>query len=155
MEKFFFGAYEDIYHVIAFLVSVGFIKYKSQRNSILKVTEKSYYVTNLADEKISLILNTASHLKWYMERCLLIKKYFGEYSGTQLKTLNTKLISIVLGMNQSVSVVKDGQNPFKHVYYLRMEYVLDCLREAGVYFIKELCYLFEVDKCIVGRENGI
>ncbi len=91
MEKFFFGAYEDIDHVIAFLVSVGFIRYKSQRNSILKLTEKSYYVTNLADEKIRLIMNNAPHLKWYMERCLLIKKYFGEYSGTQLKNLQYKI----------------------------------------------------------------
>lgn len=91
MEKFFFGAYEDIDNVIAFLVSVGFIRYKSQRNSSLKLTEKSYYVTNLADEKIRLIMNNAPYLKWYMERCLLIKKYFGEYSGTQLKNLQYKI----------------------------------------------------------------
>lgn len=91
MEKFFFGAYEDIDHVIAFLVSVGFIKYKFQRNSVFKLTEKSYYVTTLADEKIRLIMDDAPYLKWYMERCLLIKQYFGEYSGTQLKNLQYKI----------------------------------------------------------------
>lgn len=91
MERFFFGAYEDIDHVIAFLVSITFIRYKSQRNSVLKLTEKSYYVTNLADEKIRSIMDDAPHLKWYMERCLLIKKHFGEYSGTQLKNLQYKI----------------------------------------------------------------
>lgn len=91
MERFFFGAYEDIDYVIAFLVSVGFIKYKFQRNSVLKLTEKSYYVTNLADEKIRLIMDDVPYLKWYMERCLLIKQYFGEYSGTQLKNLQYKI----------------------------------------------------------------
>lgn len=91
MERFFFGAYEDIDHVIAFLVSVGFLRYKVQRNSVLKLTEKSYYVTKLADEKIRLILNDGSYLKWYVERCLLIKKFFGEYSGTQLKNLQYKI----------------------------------------------------------------
>lgn len=91
MEKFFFGAYEDIDNVIAFLVSVGFIRYKSQRNSVLKMTEKSYYVTNLADEKIRLCMDDTHYLKWYKNRCLLIKKYFGEYSGTQLKNLQYKI----------------------------------------------------------------
>lgn len=91
MERFFFGAYEDIDQVIVFLVSVGFIRFNSQRNSVLKLSEKSYYVTNLADEKIGLIMADALHLKWYMERCLLIKKYFGEYSGTQLKNLQYKI----------------------------------------------------------------
>lgn len=91
MERFFFGAYEDIDEVIAFLVTVGFIKYKVQRNSVLKLTEKRYYVTNLADEKMKLPMDTTPYLKWYLERCLLIKKYFGEYTGTQLKNLQYKI----------------------------------------------------------------
>ncbi|RXE57617.1 hypothetical protein [Acetivibrio mesophilus] len=91
MERFFFGAYEDIDHVISFLVSVGFVRFITKRNSVLKLTEKSYYVTNLADEKIRLLTDNAPHLKWYMERCLLIKKYFGAYSGTQLKNLQYKI----------------------------------------------------------------
>lgn len=91
MEKFFFGAYEDIDNVISFLVSVGFVRFITQRNSVLKLTEKSYYVTTLADEKIRLFMDNAPYLKWYMDRCLLIKKYFGEYSGTQLKNLQYKI----------------------------------------------------------------
>lgn len=91
MERFFFGAYEDIDEVIAFLVSVGFIKYKVQRNSVLKLTEKSYYVTKLANEKMKSPIDDTPYLKWYLERCLLIKNYFGEYTGTQLKNLQYKI----------------------------------------------------------------
>lgn len=91
MERFFFGAYEDIDEVIAFLVTVGFIKYKVQRNSVLKLTEKRYYVTNLADEKMKLPMDNIPYLKWYLDRCLLIKQYFGEYTGTQLKNLQYKI----------------------------------------------------------------
>ena len=91
MERFFFGAYEDIDEVIAFLVTVGFIKYEVERNSVLKLTEKRYYVTNLADEKMKLPKNDMPYLKWYLERCVLIKKYFGEYTGTQLKNLQYKI----------------------------------------------------------------
>lgn len=91
MERFFFGAYEDIDEVIAFLVTVGFIKYKVQRNSVLKLTEKRYYVTNLADEKMKLPMDDMPYLKWYLDRCLLIKQYFGEYTGTQLKNLQYKI----------------------------------------------------------------
>jgi len=91
MERFFFGAYEDIDEVIAFLVTIGFIKYKVQRNSVLKLTEKRYYVTNLADEKMKLPMDNIPYLKWYLDRCLLIKQYFGEYTGTQLKNLQYKI----------------------------------------------------------------
>lgn len=91
MERFFFGAYEDIDEVIAFLVTVGFIKYEVERNSVLKLTEKRYYVTNLADEKMKLPKDDMPYLKWYLERCVLIKKYFGEYTGTQLKNLQYKI----------------------------------------------------------------
>lgn len=38
---------------------------------------------------------------------------------------------MLLGMNQSVSVMGSGQNPFKLVYYLRMEYIFECLRDYG------------------------
>lgn len=43
---------------------------------------------------------------------------------------------MILGMNQSVSVSIEGHNPFKLVYYLKMEYILECLREEG-------CILFQ------------
>ncbi|MPM10898.1 hypothetical protein SDC9_57235 [bioreactor metagenome] len=91
MEKFFFGAYEDIDQVIAFLVAVGFIKYTTERNSILRPIEKNYYVTNEADQKMKKNMNEMPYLRWYVDRCLLIKKYFGEYSGTELKNLQYKI----------------------------------------------------------------
>lgn len=91
MEKFFFGAYEDIDEVISFLYSVGFVKFKMKRNSILKLTEKSFYITNFADKKMKTYVDNASYLKWYIDRCLLIKKYFGDYSGTQLKNIQYKI----------------------------------------------------------------
>lgn len=91
MEKFFFGAYEDIDEVISFLYSVGFIRFKMKRNSILKLAEKSFYITNFADEKMKTNLDDASYLKWYIDRCLLIRKYFGDYSGTQLKNIQYKI----------------------------------------------------------------
>lgn len=91
MEKFFFGAYEVIDDVITFLVTVGFIKYKVERNKVLKLTKKSYYVTKLADEKMKLPMDDMPYIKWYLDRCLLIKEYFGEYTGTQLKNLQYKI----------------------------------------------------------------
>ncbi|EGI5429558.1 hypothetical protein F9653_13040 [Listeria monocytogenes] len=91
MEKFFFGAYEDIDQVIAFLVTVGFIKYTTERNSVLRPTEKSYYITNEADLKMKRNMDEMPYLQWYIDRCLLIKKYFGEYSGTELKNLQYKI----------------------------------------------------------------
>lgn len=36
----------------------------------------------------------------------------------------------LLGMNQSVANIDKGENPFKIVYYLKMQYILDCLRQS-------------------------
>lgn len=91
MERFFFGAYEDINQVIAFLVTVGFIKYTTERDSILRPIEKIYYITNEADVKMKRNMDEMPYLQWYIDRCLLIKKYFGEYSGTELKNLQYKI----------------------------------------------------------------
>ena len=87
MEKFFFGAYEDIDDVIAFLVSYGFIVFKSKRNIELNVIDKQYYITQYAEEKTVKVLSEIDALKWYIDRCKQIKKYFGDYSGTQLKNM--------------------------------------------------------------------
>ena len=37
----------------------------------------------------------------------------------------------LLGMNQSVANIDKGENPFKIVYYLKMQYILDCLRQSN------------------------
>lgn len=87
MEKFFFGAYEDIDDVIAFLESYGFIAFKSKRNVELNVIDKQYYITKYAEEKLGNILPKMDSLSWYVNRCDQIKRYFGSYTGTQLKKM--------------------------------------------------------------------
>ncbi|TYA14750.1 hypothetical protein FRY98_03475 [Paenibacillus faecis] len=91
MEKFFFGAYEDIDQVIAFLISCGFIEYASERDTNLRVIKKSYYVTKEADQKMTENLKNLEMLKWYVKRCELIKKYFGDFSGSDLKALQYQI----------------------------------------------------------------
>ncbi|MFS0723676.1 hypothetical protein [Paenibacillus sp. 1P07SE] len=91
MEKFFFGAYEDIDQVIAFLISCGFIEYTSERDISLRVIKKSYYVTKEADEKMIENLKSLEVLNWYVKRCELIKRYFGDYSGSSLKALQYQI----------------------------------------------------------------
>lgn len=84
MERFFFGAYEDIDDVIGFLKSIGFIDFSSKKNSELKTVEKRYFITEKAIKKMESI-SSFSSLEWYIERCLLVKRYFGDCTGTQLK----------------------------------------------------------------------
>lgn len=91
MEKFLFGAYEDIDDVIGFLESIRLIKFSSNKNTILKTIEKQYFITELAVEKVKNNLHTLSTLKWYVERCNLIKRFFGDMSGSQLKISQYKI----------------------------------------------------------------
>ncbi|PID03776.1 hypothetical protein CSV67_03810 [Sporosarcina sp. P2] len=86
MLRYFFGAYEEIDHIILFLVSVGFIKFESRRSVTGKVFDKLYYLSSLGIRKIEKdILTNIQKAKWYEERLLLIKEYFGDLSGTELK----------------------------------------------------------------------
>jgi hypothetical protein len=85
MERFFFGAYEDIDDVIGFLKSIGFIGFTSKKSSDLKTIEKQYFVTQHAITKANTGINSLPALEWYAKRCELIKKYFGNLSGSQLK----------------------------------------------------------------------
>lgn len=85
MEKFFFGAYEDIDDVIGFLDSIDFIKFTSKRSPDLKTREKQYIITSTAINKVDNSISSLPSLQWYVDRCLLIKKYFGDLTGTQLK----------------------------------------------------------------------
>jgi hypothetical protein len=91
MEKFFFGAYENIDEVIAFLMSIDFIKFESKRDKKLRVTNKAYYITNKADEAVKKHLSNMDAIKWYAKRCELIKKYFGDFTGSELKALQYKI----------------------------------------------------------------
>ncbi len=85
MEKFFHGAYESIDATIAFLSSIGFIKYESKKRRDGKKYEKSYYLTHYGSDKINSQLSKIESVKWYIDRCLLIQKYFGHFSGSDLK----------------------------------------------------------------------
>jgi hypothetical protein len=85
MEKFFHGAYESIDDVIAYLISIKFIKYESKKRRDGKKYNKIYYVTNECAEKIQNNLKNISEVGWYFERCNLIKKYFDHFSGSELK----------------------------------------------------------------------
>ena len=85
MERFFFGAYEDIDDVIGFLKSIDFIDFSSKKSTDLKTIEKHYYITERAIRKMDNTISDLSSLQWYILRCELIKKYFGDLSGTQLK----------------------------------------------------------------------
>lgn len=86
MERFFFGAYEDIDDAIAFLKSIGFIEFSSRKRTDLKVViEKKYYVNQYAIDKFLGEIDNLPSLRWYLDRCHLIKKYFGNLSGNQLR----------------------------------------------------------------------
>jgi hypothetical protein len=85
MEKFFHGAYESIDDVIAFLVSVGFIKYESKKRIDGKEYDKIYLITKECANKIEYNLKGIHAVGWYFNRCGLIKDYFGKFSGTDLK----------------------------------------------------------------------
>lgn len=85
MERFFFGAYEDIDNVIAFLKSIDFIDFSSKKRIDLKTIEKKYFITQCAIDKYDSTIKTLPTILWYVDRCNLIKKYFGNLNGSQLR----------------------------------------------------------------------
>ncbi|MFE8091041.1 hypothetical protein [Bacillus toyonensis] len=86
MHRYFFGAYEEIDHIILFLEAYGFIKYKSRKNVSGKIFDKIYYLTEFGVDKIEHgILKNSNKVNWYRDRCVLIKTYFGDLSGSELK----------------------------------------------------------------------
>ncbi|MEH6944131.1 hypothetical protein, partial [Bacillus sp. JJ722] len=91
MERFFFGAYEDIDDVISFLKSMGFIEFKSKKSMDLKTIDKHYYITNLSIEKFESSIKELPSIQWYIQRCDLIKKFFGDLTGSQLKVLQYQI----------------------------------------------------------------
>jgi len=86
MEKFFFGAYESIDDVIAFYISIGFIKHDNKKRSDGKDYDNKYHITQECAIKIETHLRKMPAVSWYFERCILIRKYFDMFSGTELKT---------------------------------------------------------------------
>ncbi|OLS37739.1 hypothetical protein [Bacillus sp. MRMR6] len=91
MERFFFGAYEDIDDVISFLKSIDFIDFKSKRSIDLKTIDKHYYITEFSHNKFENSLKKLPSIQWYIKRCILIKQYFGDLNGNQLKVLQYQI----------------------------------------------------------------
>ena len=63
--------------------------------------------------------------------------------------------TFLIGMNQSVADIDNGENPFKLVYYLKITHMLECLRRTGCILFQRL----EEDKYLIewiyGLENKI
>lgn len=85
MEKFFFGAYEDIDDVIGFLKGIGLIEFSSTKTLDLKTIDKRYFITDEAINKMNHRFTQLPALHWYQNRLSLIKKFFGHLSGHELK----------------------------------------------------------------------
>ncbi|MBH8567556.1 hypothetical protein KB206_01575 [Microvirga sp. STS02] len=85
MKRFFYGAYEELDDIIAFLKSVNLVDLRSQKNVMLRDVKKAYFVTSFGVEKIEDALTKVAAAQWYTDRCKLIKRYFGDMSGTDLK----------------------------------------------------------------------
>jgi hypothetical protein len=45
---------------------------------------------------------------------------------------------MIIGINQSVANTDNGKNPFKIVYYIRIEYILNYLRKAGCLIYRKI-----------------
>ncbi len=90
MQKFFHGAYESIDQNISYLTSVGFIKYESKRRVDGTKYERLYFVTKYCADRIEFSLRDISTVDWYFKRCKIINKYFGHFSGSELKSRQYK-----------------------------------------------------------------
>jgi hypothetical protein len=85
MRRFFYGAYEELDAIIAFLASVDLVVFKSRQSAGLLSIQKEYFLTRFGIEQIEQGLTQVPAAKWYIHRCELICQYFGDLSGSQLK----------------------------------------------------------------------
>lgn len=85
MKRFFFGAYQDLDDIIGFLKSVGLVEFRKQTSMGLKDIRKAYFLTRDGVQRIEQGLANVPAASWYFDRCQLIKRYFADASGTQLK----------------------------------------------------------------------
>jgi hypothetical protein len=85
MEKFFYGAYEDIDDIIAFLSSRGLLKYESKMRTNLRVAEKHYYITQKAEVLLQNAEKEIEAAGWYYRRCSIIKSFLGGTTGSEMK----------------------------------------------------------------------
>lgn len=72
---------------------------------------------------------------WYNN--YLDKKLLEGFSGSPVYMKKDNR-TVILGMNESVVNISDGENPFKIVYYLKFPYILKLLRESKcILFVPE------------------
>jgi hypothetical protein len=109
MQKFFYGAYESIDDVILFLKSVRFINFESKRRSDLQTYDKTYYITKRCIQQVENNLINITSVKWYYDRCQLIKKYFNQFNGSDLKKrqyeykeYNVPYTTLIKNLNEQV-----------------------------------------------------
>ena len=63
--------------------------------------------------------------------------------------------SYLIGMNQSISNIYNGENPFKLVYYLKIEHILKILRKSGcIIFRKNVNGSYQIE-WIYGKEKEL
>lgn len=86
MLKFLYGAWEEIDDIILFLKALNLINFECKKNIAGRPYDKTYYITtegkNIIENRIIPNLKAA---QWYINRCLLIKRFFGDMRGTELK----------------------------------------------------------------------
>lgn len=109
MQKFFYGAYESIDDVILFLKSVRFVVFESKRRSDLHTYDKTYYITKRCTQQVENNLLNIPSVKWYYDRCQLIKKYFNQFNGSDLKKrqyrykeYNVPYTTLIKNLNEQV-----------------------------------------------------
>ena len=85
MRRFFYGAYEELDSIIAYLTAVDLVIFKSRKSVGLLNIQKQYYLTKLGIDRIEKGLMAVPAARWYFDRCELILQYFGDLSGSQLK----------------------------------------------------------------------
>lgn len=72
---------------------------------------------------------------WYNN--FMDKKVLEGFSGSPV-FVNTKNGAEIVGMNESVVNIENGENPFKIVYYLKFQHMLNVLRKSGCIFFSPL-----------------
>lgn len=85
MRRFFYGAYEELDAIIAYLTAVNLVVFRSRKSAGLLNIQKEYYLTRFGIDKIEQGLMVVPAARWYLERCDLILRYFGDLSGSQLR----------------------------------------------------------------------
>ncbi len=67
--------------------------------------------------------------------------------------------SMIVGLNQSVSNIDKGENPFKLVYYLKFEYIIEYLRKVKcIIFYKKTEFTYELEwvyRCNNNNKNEL